>query len=107
METVEILIRIPQVYYDYILSQRDTRGTPHLAEAICNGVVFPKGHGRLIDADALIKWLKIYNERYNKRFAKTPIKDIPMYDLGHRNRNDDVISQIYRFLTVIEADREE
>ena len=78
-----------------------------IAKAIRKGTPLPKGYGRLIDADALIKWLKIYNERYNKRFAKTPIKDIPMYDLGHRNRNDDVISIIDRFLIIIEADKEE
>lgn len=54
MKTVEILIRIPKYDYDYILSQGDTRGTPHLAEAICKGIVLPKGHGRLIDADKIV-----------------------------------------------------
>jgi len=55
METVEVLIRIPKHDYYYILSQGDTRGTPHLAEAIRNGIVLPKKHGRLIDADAVLE----------------------------------------------------
>jgi len=49
MEIVEVMIKIPKYDYDYILGQGDTRGTPHLAEAICNGTVLPKGHGRLFD----------------------------------------------------------
>ena len=53
METVEILVRIPKHDYNYILSQGDTRGTPHLAEALAKGSVLPKGHGNLIDGDAL------------------------------------------------------
>ena len=71
-----------------------------IARAIKNGTPLPN-HGRLIDADALIEWLELYDERYIERFAKTPIKDIPMYYLGKRNRNDDVISIIDRFLIVI------
>ena len=51
METVEVLIKIPKHDYDYILGQGDTRGTPHLAEAICNGIVLPKGHSRLFILD--------------------------------------------------------
>lgn len=54
-DTVEVLVRIPKHDYDYILGQGDTRGTSHLAEAICNGTVLPKGHGRLIDADTYRK----------------------------------------------------
>ena len=51
METVEVLIKIPKHDYDYILGQGDTRGTPHLAEAIRKGTVLPKGHGRLFILD--------------------------------------------------------
>ena len=104
---MQIVIDIPEEDYKKI---KDGIATPNRVDkllcALLDSTPLPKGHGRLIDADALIKWLEIYNERYNKRFAKTPIKDIPMYDLGHRNRNDDVISIIDRFLTIIEADTE-
>lgn len=51
MEMVEVVIKIPKHDYDYILGQGDTRGTPHLAEAICNGTVLPKGHGKLFILD--------------------------------------------------------
>ena len=80
--------------------------TSRAYKSIKNGTPLPKGHERLIDADALIEWLELYDEWYNERFAKTPIKDIPMYYLGKRNRNDDVISILDRFLIVIEADKE-
>ena len=104
---MKIVIDIPEEDYRKI---KDGIATPNRVDrllcALLDGTPLPKEHGRLVDADALIKWLKLYNERYNKRFAKTPIKDIPMYDLGHRNRNDDVISIIDRFLTIIEADKD-
>lgn len=53
METIEVVIKVPKHDYDYILGQGDTRGTPHLAEAIRNGTVLPKGHGELIDKEQL------------------------------------------------------
>lgn len=77
METVEVVIRIPKHDYDYILGQGDTRGTPHLAEAICNGIVLPKGHGRLVDADAITKHVEIFKQsfviNYDKLTGKSSI----------------------------------
>ena len=106
---MKLVIDISEEEYNLIKikSESNIGGVSSEAErVIAKGTPLPKGHGRLIDANELIKWLKLYNERYNKRFAKTPIKDIPMYDLGHRNRNDDVLSIIDRFSTIIEADKE-
>lgn len=39
---MKIVIDISEEDYNYILSQGDTRGTPNIAKAICNGTVLPK-----------------------------------------------------------------
>lgn len=108
METVEVVIKMPKEDYMFIKTMVENGyETPSSCYYnIASGIVLPKGHGKLKDIDEVIKWLEIYDERYNERFAKTPIKDIPMYDLGKRNRNDDVISIMDRFPTIIGADKE-
>ena len=89
---MKLIIDIPEELYTYMQSESydahlDRRLDYRIRFAVRDGIPLPKGHGRLIDADVLIK-------------------DIPMYALGHRNRNDDVISIIGRFLTIIERDKE-
>ena len=74
-DTVEVLVRIPKHDYDYILGQGDTRGTPHLAEAICNGIVLPKGHGRLIDENDVISKINL-NYNNHQLIDAQSIKDI-------------------------------
>ena len=93
METVEVLVRISKHDYDYILGQGDTRGTPHLAEAICNGIVLPKGHGNLIDKESLIKAI----EQKAKRLE----------NLDTINGLCGAVALAYEAETVIEADKEE
>ena len=51
---MKIVIDIPIVVYDEIINFNDVNNTA-LYEAIRNGTPLPKGHGRLIDADELIK----------------------------------------------------
>lgn len=63
METVEVVIRIPKDTFDAIgilqafvddkhrIKGNSTIGT--MIKTIASGTVLPKGHGRLIDADAL------------------------------------------------------
>ena len=53
MADIELVIKISKEDYNYILSQGDTRGTPHLAEAIRKGTPLPRGHGKLIDVSKL------------------------------------------------------
>ena len=61
METVEVVIRIPKEVYekiqqiDRIILGRQNGKTIEFAlwNGVKNGTVLPKGHGRLIDADAL------------------------------------------------------
>ena len=108
METIEVVIKIPKRCKEFLDNggKVDWLDAIPIIDAIVNGTVLPEGHDRLIDVNKLIKRLETYDDYYNKRFAKTPIKDIPMYDLGYRNRNDHIISLIEneRSLTIIEAD---
>lgn len=51
METVEVLVRIPKKDFEELQSNYVWWGKH--GEYIKNGTVLPKGHGRLIDADAI------------------------------------------------------
>lgn len=48
---MQIVIDIPEEAYDFI--KRTGYHTQSLYEAIKNGTPLPKGHGRLVDADAV------------------------------------------------------
>lgn len=52
METVEVVIRIPKKKFDVLMETGDC-SLNHNERAIKHGTVLPKGHGRLIDADAI------------------------------------------------------
>ena len=62
---MQIVIRIPDSKYQSILSD-DYCGLldADMYKAIKDGVSLPKGHGRLIDADALEMDKRIYGDRY-------------------------------------------
>lgn len=53
METVDIMIRIPQkVYEDCIMIPSDIKDwKDEISKAFKNSVIFPKGHGRLFILD--------------------------------------------------------
>lgn len=53
METVEVVIRIPKDDIETIKKLKVQGFASRHEIAILNGTVLPKGHGRLIDADAL------------------------------------------------------
>ena len=57
MEQIELVIRIPKDTYVILknVSERGTGWIDKYQKAIVNGIPLPKGHGRLIDADALIR----------------------------------------------------
>lgn len=52
MADVEVVIKIPREDYEYIKNSKDFN-----FNVIKNGTPLPKGHGRLIDADAFIDTL--------------------------------------------------
>ena len=51
---VQLVITLPENTYNEVMEGKDTSNTI-IYEAIRKGNVLPKGHGRLIDADALEK----------------------------------------------------
>lgn len=63
METVEVVIKLPKEVYeaiqqiDRIISDRRNGKTIEFAlwNGFKNGTVLPKGHGRLVDADAILE----------------------------------------------------
>jgi len=60
---MQIVIEIPEAFYKYCKSQEDAT---EIQLAVKNGVPLPKGHGNLIDVDALIKQLEaMANNRWN------------------------------------------
>ena len=61
METVEVVIEIPQgvlnTIWAYVQSEIDNKNiiSDTAYKAIANGTILPKGHGRLGDLDGIIK----------------------------------------------------
>jgi hypothetical protein len=60
MADIKLVIKIPEEIYKRILPYKDVPVISNLANdfseithAIANGVPIPKGHGRLVDADAI------------------------------------------------------
>lgn len=72
-----------------------------LENSVLNGTPLPKGHGRLIDADALEK-LCYEHEIGNSAFDGEPIIEQGQYDDG-----DNIWKSLFDFApTIIEADTE-
>ena len=80
---MKIIIDVPEDVYNYIKTH-DTGGVV-VDEAIKNGTLLPKGHGRLIDAELLLNEI-------------SDLSTEPMTDLRLRLRNAP---------TIIEADNAE
>lgn len=100
---MEIVIKIPEELYKKQLSD-DWTGNTYIHDAIINGVVLPKGHGRLIDADDL-------------KFTFQSHHDFFIYAYGNINKvlgNDKVrmdeilqgIAEIVNASTVLDADKD-
>lgn len=53
METVEVVIRLKKERYDELQKNKHLPNRLGIEKAITDGTVLPKGHGRLIDADAI------------------------------------------------------
>ena len=62
---MEILIKLDKRLYKYAKHHTLTSGEMDgICDAIASGTPLPKGHGRLIDADALIKDVRDNSESY-------------------------------------------
>jgi hypothetical protein len=100
METVEVVIKIPKERLNEIIKVANTMfGSTMLndiEDAILDGRILPKGHGRLVDADEMVKILRkseYYQEKRGDFYGA------------------DVTSRVKNFIedteTVIEADKTE
>lgn len=61
---MQIVIDIPEETYIHLCNGGSIGASLLIEYAIANGTVLPKGHGRLIDADALIKDVRDNSESY-------------------------------------------
>lgn len=72
MADIELIIKIPEVYFEalkkteeIVSGQRSGKTFMSVIyERVANGTPLPKGHGRLIDADALKMDKKVCGDRY-------------------------------------------
>ena len=76
METVEVVIKIPEILKTNI-DNGHFWGSATIFEAIQRGTIIPKGHGKLIDVD---RTLKNTEEIYNASNIKDIINPAQMYD---------------------------
>lgn len=88
MADVEVIIKIPEVLYWAI---KQNISTDSVYDAVKNGTLLPKGHGRIGDLDFLAKRIKY----------KPPIGEIGRVTL------DEYYQEVLSADTIIEADREE
>lgn len=59
MQTVEIVIKLPQnLYLDVKNGHASNIQRERVIEQVKNGTVLPKGHGRLCDIDAALKCME-------------------------------------------------
>lgn len=106
---MQIVIDIPEKLIELAQTELVMGGDmPTIANAISNGIVLPKGHGRLIDADAFIKTMEGASKR--QKYKELLIDDLLTVD--------DVFKAVIESLrneglaegdapTIIEADKAE
>ena len=73
MAFIEVVIKIPEEDYKLIkeTEKKEPSNLNYIARKIVTGTVLPKGHGRLIDADELIKQYKLDEAtKYGNKNAK-------------------------------------
>lgn len=98
MSDVELVIKISEERYKYIKSMQSyifaiSSGKSFSADiikAIRTGTPLPKGHGEIVDVDAVIEWLKD--------------KDIIKMSYQENNAREDMLKSVP---TIIEADKAE
>lgn len=97
---MQIVIDIPNKAYENIVKNEYDYGDMNVI--IQNGIPLPKGHGRLIDADAL---RKVYDKRITYLYALNK-KDNPSRETRICTTNW-CTNTIDELPTIIEADKEE
>jgi hypothetical protein len=81
MADIELVIKIPEELYEAYKGRPPMlgdAGMDMIAQAIANGTPLPKGHGRLIDANAFI--LKLEDASKKQKYKELIIDDILTVD---------------------------
>ena len=55
---MQIVIDIPEEYYNFIKNNEDRFSGSRIYDCVLNGTVLPEGHGRLCDIDAALKCME-------------------------------------------------
>lgn len=60
METVEVVVKIPKDSFEFWQKVKQTKEVRigYWETAISNGILLPKNHGRLIDADKVLDFMR-------------------------------------------------
>lgn len=90
---MRVVIDIPEEEYEYVWCKGHIGSLGNMSNYITNGEPLPKGHGRLIDADALINSIEKKSER--------------LKNLDTINGLCGAINLIYEAKSIIEADKED
>ena len=61
MEQIELVIRLPKDFYDELKKNKDYYEGALIYACVIDGTPLPKGHGRLIDADKLVREYRVSN----------------------------------------------
>ncbi len=96
----EILIRLEDELYEQCKNTKLTEENEgfdfHIIKSVANGIVLPKGHGRLIDENELLKMTESYKSELGR------LKADPFVKCGIET----VESFIKEMSPIIEADKE-
>lgn len=85
---MKVVIDIPEEIYKELKSYyKNITGGLVIHEAIANGTPLPKGHGRLIDADALLSKAKFLYRGYEIALTNT-IGDAPTIIEAEQEANE-------------------
>ena len=98
MAFTELVIKIPSEVYESIISATaDYDDISFLLLGICEATPLPKGHGRLIDADALKK-----DDEVTEWISLNPVRTGKML----KSFSELFVKKIDATKTIIEADKE-
>ena len=102
MDTIELVIKIPEGIYQHYKKVWQKRKGSIPESCIAFGTPLPKGHGRLIDGDALRELCKAHDIR-NSAFDNEPI-----IATSYDSDGDGIWETLFNHApTVIEAEKEE
>lgn len=105
---MQIVIEIPDDFYERV--NKDGCMSYTDAEVVVNafyrGAVLPKGHGRLIDADAIAARFKEHKKFYVDSYGGF-FQFMPITDKARCDEIDSCWADVVNEPTIIEADKEE